>query len=646
MARSWDEPAFGGDDEEQQQPQPDLQAPATNRMAAAPQPMASLTGAATGGHGTEPSKAVDPLAFAPLPQATNAQGLSTPAPAPAQDGASWFGGPQALANMGGANPREEWHALHNPTVNVGGVPATAESLLAMAQRPKPPAIGAVPFAGQMANTQAPPPANPFPEEWGPMTDQYANPNSGAGNMATLQAGRFTTPTQSQSGPVTSTTEGASWDIPTQSWRVKQGVAGYKAAPEINATPAAGRDWFQIEADKDAQRKQLEFYGMAKPNDYEPGGAYAALKAEPLSADGVPLATTGSWLTGGMQGDSDFGKPGWAYNNTNVVTGGSRGDIPDWVKNAGLPVKGPPPVGAGTGNGSRTDSPGFGNAPRPAPQGAPASLSQMLTAAPGLRPNELATTPENALTGKTLSVGDTADRFKLAQDQWANFEKATAPQYQASLRDALRAGAAAGGLGSGQLRTSIGDLANQRALALDTQRNDLLNQALGGSIEDAYRNVGIAQQQQGFQNQQQQQAFQNELAGLGMGENLTQGAFQRALQQLTAGGQGNPADIQMALSGIFGNQASAAGQSLADLIRGQAAQGQQGSSGGGDFDSLLQMILAQGKLPGTAGYQKPSVPGIQPTALPSGAPMPPYQGTVTSPGPTPYRLPSNLGQMSF
>jgi len=187
-----------------------------------------------------------------------------------------------------------------------------------------------------------------------------------------------------------------------------------------------------------------------------------------------------------------------------------------------------------------------------------------------------TTADNALTNSTLARGPGADRFKIAGDQWDAFQKSSDPAYQASLRDANRMGAAAGGLGSGQLRTSLGDLASNRALQMDMQKQNFLSDALKGTIGDQFGDLNQANQQQGFQQGQQQQGFNNEVQKQTLQEMLTGGNFNRGLQALTAGGAANPADVQLLLSQIFGNNASAAGSSLSGLLGGL---GKKSTSGG-------------------------------------------------------------------
>ncbi len=152
---------------------------------------------------------------------------------------------------------------------------------------------------------------------------------------------------------------------------------------------------------------------------------------------------------------------------------------------------------------------------------------------------------------------------VLEQRFDDAARASDPAYQSTLRDALRTAAAGGGLGSGMLRTNVGDLANNRNLQLDTLRSGFLGNALEGSINDAWNSIGLAERQQGFQsdqaqralqtlsfqlphfaerqqgfqNQQQQQAFANELARLGFDENAINSAYGRALQTWMAGNTG-------------------------------------------------------------------------------------------------------------
>lgn len=175
-----------------------------------------------------------------------------------------------------------------------------------------------------------------------------------------------------------------------------------------------------------------------------------------------------------------------------------------------------------------------------------------------------TNPATPLTTQTLSVAPTVDRFKIAEDRYNAGEGA----YEAALRSAQRRAFGAGRGVSGQLRTSLGDATQAR----EAQRLGYLSDALEGTIGDAYQNVGIAQQQQGFQAGQQDSAFAKEMAQKQLQESLTSGAFGRALAQLQAGNAGSPDQIALILSQMFGGQAGQAGQAAGNLFneRGRGA----------------------------------------------------------------------------
>ena len=199
------------------------------------------------------------------------------------------------------------------------------------------------------------------------------------------------------------------------------------------------------------------------------------------------------------------------------------------------------------------------------------------------PQTSAVTPENALTGQQISVAPTADRFALAQQKLSDFVNQSNPAYQAALREATQRSAAAGGLGSGMLRTSYGNAELARENQLNTTRNQFLTDALQGTIGDAYQNAQIAAQQQGFQNQQQQQAFANAMAQQELANQMQQQGFNQAQQQLNSGSSGSPADMGVLLSQIFGQQATGSANAA-----GQIAQGVQGQQ---NAQTQQQMLLA-------------------------------------------------------
>ncbi len=226
------------------------------------------------------------------------------------------------------------------------------------------------------------------------------------------------------------------------------------------------------------------------------------------------------------------------------------------------------------------------------------------------------TPSDSATGnylnQTIQPDQSVDRVKLGQDIFNTFQKSTDPAYQASILDAERNGAALGQIGSGGLRTSVGNLANQRGLQLDTARDTAAQNALTGSIGDMYNNIGIAQQQQGFQAGQQNtdrsfnDAEQNQAFGQGatqaqLQDQLQNSDFARYLQLLNAGQTGNPSDTALALSNNYGQQASQAGQAAGNLIGSSVANQNSG------IPAWLQQYLAS--LSGGSTIPKPTSTGV-------------------------------------
>lgn len=296
---------------------------------------------------------------------------------------------------------------------------------------------------------------------------------------------------------------------------------------------------------------------APPITGTPGAVDAAPHAPSL---GVPRAVPG--------GASDVGAGGTA--------GGTAGAGPT------LPVA--PSAVAGAGTNTTPTSNGMGNTG--------ASYSTPID-------------PANPLTTREIQAGPTADRFKIAQDRWSDFVKSSDPAYQASLRDANRTAAAGGALGSGMLNTSIGNLALRRGEALDTQGRGFLNDALTGSIDDAYKNAGIAEEQQGFQAGRQDTAFNQDVVLKQLEEALKNGQFGRDVTKTQLGYQNDPSDMLMMLSALTGQQGTAAQKALTDYIRSKSSAGggtgaTTGASGNIDWQALIDWYKQQsgGGVPST------------------------------------------------
>lgn len=194
-----------------------------------------------------------------------------------------------------------------------------------------------------------------------------------------------------------------------------------------------------------------------------------------------------------------------------------------------------------------------------------------------------------------AIGHGPDRFQLAQDQWNQFVNQTDPQYQAAIRAATQNAAAHGRMQSGMLTTDYGNLANQRALALDTQRNQFLDSALSGTIQDRLNNAsalsGLEGQQygqgynsrqelrgeRGYQTDMQNQATDRAIQQKMLEDQLLNSSFNRQMQVAGLGSQvgfgNNPANTYLLGANQSYNQAGQSGAGLADLL-GQYAYGQQ------------------------------------------------------------------------
>lgn len=295
------------------------------------------------------------------------------------------------------------------------------------------------------------------------------------------------------------------------------------------------------------------------------------------------------------------------------------------------------------------------APKPAPQPAPQPVSSI----PGVQTTQI--NPADDLRSKQISVAPTANRMDIANTYLKNWNASTAPQFQADVNTAVSNKAATGQLGSGGLRTSLGDLSYNRDIQRNAQASNFYNSALEGSIGDAYKNVEQANQQQAYQTGAQNQAFNQNLATtqqsqsqynddfnhqlattqqnnatqaqqFGQGvtssqlaaalqqqqfsqgqsqasltDQLTNSAFGRSLQQLLAGETGDPTNVLLGLSGQAQNSATTGMGNLSGMI-----QGNQAANTANNNNNLLQQLLAQYGFGGVGGGS-PVAPGAAPIA---------------------------------
>ncbi len=285
----------------------------------------------------------------------------------------------------------------------------------------------------------------------------------------------------------------------------------------------------------------------------------------------------------------------------LLAGMAAGSIPSGPSSGGaapaLPSAAPAPLPAPSSPGAPPAAPTPPGLPGPAPapsSGAPLGTPKpAYNVAPSSAPTLTPTDPNNPLTNQTIDYGPLADRFKVAQSELDNWNKTSDPQFQADLRAAMQKAAAGGALGSGMLQTGLGDIALSRETQRQGMGTSFLNNALTGTIQDAKDRTSLAERQQGFQAGQQGTAFNQGVTEAQLEDQLTGNQFQRELQKLIAGSSGNPADTQLALSGIFGNAGADASNALSGLIKGKTANGASDASSGNYFAELLKQLLGGG-----------------------------------------------------
>jgi hypothetical protein len=142
-------------------------------------------------------------------------------------------------------------------------------------------------------------------------------------------------------------------------------------------------------------------------------------------------------------------------------------------------------------------------------------------------------PGQDLRATQIAPGDQANRYKIAGDRFDQFAQASEPAYQQAIRKATAAAAANGRLGSGMLTNAYGDVASQRASAMDQARRGFLTDALEGSIQDDRYSRDELRGERGYQNDQARYAGTNALAQRQFEEQMRDAEFRRRMQTAEA-----------------------------------------------------------------------------------------------------------------
>lgn len=206
------------------------------------------------------------------------------------------------------------------------------------------------------------------------------------------------------------------------------------------------------------------------------------------------------------------------------------------------------------NGSDPNGPSVGGGPAASSGGAAAQgggTAPISTTGPNAGVGLTPTDPSNPLTAQTITPNNNIDRVKLAQQSLqSTIDNMLNPEFQADERATNELSFGRGRGVSGMNRTAQGNVESDYERTKANLANQLITPAISGSIDDLYRNVGISQQQQGFQADQQKTAFQQAAQAQGLSDSETSQAFQQALQMFYAGQISDPAQFLEYLSGQY------------------------------------------------------------------------------------------------
>lgn len=204
-------------------------------------------------------------------------------------------------------------------------------------------------------------------------------------------------------------------------------------------------------------------------------------------------------------------------------------------------------------------------------------------------------PDDSLISKTIAPGPGVDRVKTFQNALdSTIQNELDPAYQSRAKTLNRYNFGAGRGVSGIARTSQGDVASDYGRQIKDLAAQGLNTATIGSIDDMYKNLGLAERQQQFQKGESDTAFDQAVRQAQLEEDLTNGAFGRSAATSAAGEANSPANIALILSQIFGGQSSAAGDAAAKLFGAMGNKSGSGGSGSGiDLASIINYIKSIG-----------------------------------------------------
>lgn len=408
----------------------------------------------------------------------------------------------------------------------------------------------------------------------------------------------------------------------------------------------------------------------------PGQGNAAQPGQPTSTNptGTPLpgvaGPTTQTSAGTVPGGGSQPTPaGYAAPTLQGYTGG--GDLGPAILGASSGTGTPPPslfaqanTGGTTDSGYTATNPASGVVPSVATSASAAptaeSLSgtplQAVSGSPGgnlvgsqINPTESAATQQygteeaNAVGNVANNQPDLQNLNNAAFQSWVNESN---PVYQQALRSASDQAAATGSLGSGQLETGIGSLADtfaQQAMAAQTSgalnaaQQDFTNANTAAGTTEGAQNTSFGQdvsntnqldQQQQNQNALQQQAVTNNANQEQEQQNIDNSQVANADTEASLGYAQNPAQFEANLGNEYGSEAAGTAAGVGNLMSNysyqQALNGTPGANNGtaGSVPIPASANAPVGTVtndPYTTGQNSPLPPYVNPNQfLPAGA----------------------------
>jgi hypothetical protein len=180
-------------------------------------------------------------------------------------------------------------------------------------------------------------------------------------------------------------------------------------------------------------------------------------------------------------------------------------------------------------------------------------------------------PAGSLRGSTILPGQGLNRGAYAQQALQDFDASRVRPQREAFQQVGQQAAKFGRLGMGDTAREARDVGVQFEAERQRMANDLAWQLAEAEQNDARGYRDEARGERGYTDALEGQAFDRRVGQYDREQDAMNQAFLRALQQMQAGNQNNPANAMLGASGDLGMQSGQAAQSLAELMRQMAAR---------------------------------------------------------------------------